>query len=83
MMTNLHFIETIIEYYKDSRDLTVDKGDFNIWRGVSHSVSSKSEDLFAKYVATNLNNSKLEFIVDKSFLKKPVIFDNKNLIRML
>ena len=67
MMTNLDFIKSIIKYYEASRELTVNKSEFNIWRGVSHSISSKAEDLFALFVAERLNNRELEFIVDKTF----------------
>jgi len=66
-MTSKEFINEIIEYYVSSRELTVDKGAFNIWRGVSHSISSQSEDLFAKMIANELNDRNLEFIVDKTF----------------
>jgi hypothetical protein len=61
------FINQIIDYYQESRKLTVETQGFNIWRGVSHSISSLSEDLFALMVAQEINDKSLEFIVDKTF----------------
>ncbi len=43
---------------------------YEIWRGVNHSISSKSEDLFALFIAIRLNDSTLEFIVDKTMTYK-------------
>lgn len=71
-MTSNKFIDEIISYYIKSRELTVDKGVFNIWRGVSHSISSPAEDLFAQMIANELNNTSLEFIVDKTFSMRAV-----------
>lgn len=69
-MTSQDFITSIIKLYEHSRLLTVQKGNHNIWRGVSHSISSQSEDLFALMVAEELGNPSLEFIVDKTFTLK-------------
>mgnify|MGYP001026011637 FL=1 len=69
-MTNQDFISTICSFYKESRKLMVDAGDYKIWRGVSHSISSQSEDLFALFIAKKLNDSSLEFIVDKTMTYK-------------
>ena len=69
-MTNQDFISNICGFYKESRKLMVDAGDYNIWRGVSHSISSQSEDLFALFIAKKLNDSSLEFIVDKTMTYK-------------
>ena len=69
-MTNKDFISTICGFYKESRRLMVDSGDYNIWRGVSHSISSQSEDLFALFIAKKLNDSSFEFIVDKTMTYK-------------
>ncbi|MEP1304462.1 MAG: hypothetical protein ABJK11_14840 [Balneola sp.] len=66
-MTSQEFINTICEYYLESRELSIDRKVHNIWRGVSHSISSKAEDLFALYIAENLNDNSLEYIVDKTF----------------
>jgi hypothetical protein len=66
-MTNEEFIETVITYYHESREITIEAGAFNIWRGVSHSISSKTEDLLALFIAERLNDESLEFIVDKTF----------------
>ena len=69
-MTNQDFISTICNFYKESRKLMVDAGDYKIWRGVSHSISSQSEDLFALFIAKKLNDSSFEFIVDKTMTYK-------------
>lgn len=69
-MTNSKLIEHIIEYYRESQRLTINRENFNIWRGVSHSISSKTEDLFALFVAERLNVENLEFIVDKTMSYK-------------
>lgn len=69
-MTDKEFISTICSYYKESRKLMVGANGHNIWRGVSHSISSQSEDLFALFVAEKLDDSSLEFIVDKTMTYK-------------
>lgn len=69
-MTDQAFISTICAYYIESRKLIVETNGYNIWRGVSHSISSQSEDLFALFVAEKLNDSTLEFIVDKTMTYK-------------
>lgn len=69
-MTQQEFINTIINYYRISRNLTIVPGNHNIWRGVSHSISSKTEDLFALLIASNLFDNSLEFIVDKTMSYK-------------
>jgi hypothetical protein len=66
-MDGKKFINEIVSYYNQSRKLTIDTNGFNIWRGVSHSISSLSEDLFALMIANELNDKSLEFIVDKTF----------------
>lgn len=66
-MTNEEFIDQIVAYYQESRKLSINPGKHNIWRGVSHSISSQAEDLFAFFVAEKLNDPSLEFIVDKHF----------------
>lgn len=66
-MINQKFINTICEYYVESRKLNIDPKGHNIWRGVSHPISSKAEDLFALFIAENLKDDSLEFIVDKTF----------------
>tara|TARA_B110001469_G_C9516732_1_gene257322 strand:+ start:162 stop:821 length:660 start_codon:yes stop_codon:yes gene_type:complete len=71
------FINEIVNYYKQSRKLTVDTNDFNIWRGVSHSISSLSEDLFALMIALELNDKGLEFVVDKTFTLR--MFDGQTI----
>ncbi|MFT6443226.1 MAG: hypothetical protein ACI8Q1_002591 [Parvicella sp.] len=65
-MTGQEFIGTISKSYLVSRKLTVNTNGYSIWRGVSHSISSQSEDLFALFIAEKLNDSSLEFIVDQT-----------------
>ena len=65
-MTNREFINTIIDYYVESRELTCNFEKYNIWRGVNHSVSSKAEDLFALFIAKKIDRLDIELIVDKT-----------------
>jgi len=69
-MNNKKFISQICDYYKESKELKIPNNKYNIWRGVNHSISSKSEDLFALFIAIRLNDSTLEFIVDKTMTCK-------------
>ena len=69
-MTNQDFISQICKFYKKSRELMIEPNGYNIWRGVSHSISSQSEDLFAFFIAEKLNDPSLEFIVDKTISYK-------------
>ena len=69
-MNNQEFISHICNYYKESRELKIPDNPYEIWRGVNHSISSKSEDLFALFIAKRLNDSTLEFIVDKTITCK-------------
>ena len=66
-MTDHEFIDIICDFYLESRELAVDPNEHHIWRGVSHSISSKAEDLFALFVAERLMDDSLEYIVDKTF----------------
>lgn len=66
-MTKEEFIYEILAYYRESRKIIVDPGEYNIWRGVRHSISSKAEDLFSLFVAKELKDKSLEFIVDKTW----------------
>jgi hypothetical protein len=65
-MTNREFVDTIIDYYTVSRNLSIKIEGYNVWRGVSHSISSNAEDLFAKLMIEKINDKDLEFIVDKT-----------------
>ena len=69
-MNNQEFVSEICKYYKESRELKIPDNPYEIWRGVNHSISSKSEDLFALFIAIRLNDSTLEFIVDKTMTCK-------------
>ncbi|MBF8963899.1 hypothetical protein I0P70_11625 [Pontibacter sp. FD36] len=64
-MNNTDFINRIAEVYVDARALAY--GDFQsqIKRGKSHSISGKAEDLFALFLAKNLNDQSLKYFVDK------------------
>lgn len=64
-MTNQEFIFKIIEEYKDARKLKFGNAGFNIKRGMSHSISGISEDLFSVFIAEKLNDKSLELYVDK------------------
>ena len=66
-MSPKDFIDKIVVYYHDSRSLIINKGSHNIWRGVSHCISSKVEDLFSLFIADNIKNQSLEYVVDKTF----------------
>ncbi|WP_367391686.1 hypothetical protein [Lewinella sp. LCG006] len=65
-MTNRQFIDAIIEMYQGAKKLNFDHQPYTIWRGVSRSVSGLAEDLFALFVARELNDDSLEFIIDKT-----------------
>ena len=69
-MTSEDFIAKICKLYKVSRTLSISAETYNIWRGVNHSISSQSEDLLALFIATNLEDNTLEFIVDKTMTCK-------------
>lgn len=69
-MTNSDFIEKVIKDYSDASKISINVGKYKIWRGVSHSISSKAEDLFALFVAERLDVERLEFIVDKTMCMK-------------
>lgn len=69
-MSNEQFIKEIISYYNANRSYSLDPKGYHIWRGVNHSISSKTEDLFARFVAKRLDRKDLEFIVDKTMSYK-------------
>jgi len=64
-MTGKEFIAQIRETYVDARKLIHGNGGYNIWRGMSHSNSGNTEDLFAKFIAENIGDHSLTFLVDK------------------
>lgn len=70
-MSNEEFIDHVIQYYEESRFLSCDNMNGQIVRGKSHSISSKSEDLFAHWLAKTIHNEELLFFVDK-----PISFEN-------
>lgn len=65
-MTNEEFINIVIEYYEKARSLTYKNFNNQLIRGRSHSVSGKSEDLFAYWLADKLNDQNLKYYIDKS-----------------
>lgn len=64
-MTEKELINSIIEKAKDARNLIEGNDDFNIKRGMAHSISGYCEDAFALYIARKLQNPELNFFVDK------------------
>ncbi|WBM75335.1 hypothetical protein [Saprospira grandis] len=65
-MTNQEFIDKIIAEYKKARNLIHTDGGYRITRGLSHSISGSAEDLFALFIAQQLDDESLHFIVDKT-----------------
>jgi hypothetical protein len=47
-MTDTVFIDTIVHFYLEARYSTIPRP--NIRRGMSHKISSNTEDLFATYI---------------------------------
>ncbi|MFC2110877.1 hypothetical protein ACFLQ5_00340 [Bacteroidota bacterium] len=70
-MTNETFIDKVIEYYDEARHLTFANYKNQIIRGKSHTISGKSEDLFAYWLAEKLDINNIQYWVDK-----PISFHN-------
>jgi hypothetical protein len=64
-MTEVQFFEKVHQKYKDSNHLLEGDGGYRIKRGMAHVMSGYLEDLFALYVAQNVNRKDLEYFVDK------------------
>lgn len=64
-MTEEYLINKIITQAKQARKLIEGNDDFNIKRGMAHSISGYCEDAFALYIARKLQNSDLLYFVDK------------------
>ncbi len=62
-MTNQNFIDNIVKLYSEARYSKFPEG--KIHRGRSHSISSSTEDLFAKYLVGKVS-------VDKIFVDQPI-----------
>ena len=64
-MTEQEFFALIEEQQKKSHDLLVDKGDYNIVRGMAHVAAGFVEDLFAVYMANKIGDKRIHYLVDK------------------
>lgn len=64
-MKKEEFIEKIQTHRKKSEELIEGDGGYIIKRGMAHVISGYVEDLFALYIAKNIGNKSLEFLVDK------------------
>jgi hypothetical protein len=64
-MTEQEFKDKVDEAYNKAHDLYYGNGDFDIRRGMGHSMSGHVEDLFAVYMAEKFNNPELKFWVIK------------------
>lgn len=66
-MTEVEFFDKIHHKYREANDLIEGDGNFNIKRGMAHTMSGYLEDLFALYLAKKINRTDLLFYVDKVF----------------
>ena len=64
-MTQQDFIDKVNEQYHKAHLLLEEKGEFDIHRGTAHPVSGYMEDVFAIYMAHRIDDSSLQFLVDK------------------
>lgn len=64
-MTGQEFIDKVIDHKDKANNLIEGDGGFNIKRGMAHTISGYVEDLFALYMATNVNCNQNEYLVDK------------------
>jgi hypothetical protein len=64
-MTEQEFKDKVDQAYNKAHDLYYGNGNFDIRRGMGHSMSGHVEDLFAVYMAEKFNNPELKFWVDK------------------
>lgn len=64
-MTQEEFVEKIHLYTRNAKRLIEGDGGYNIKRGMAHVTSGYVEDLFALYLATKINRSDLQYLVDK------------------
>lgn len=65
-MTEIDFFDKIMNRFHLAAELMEGNGGYDISRGMSHSVSGYTEDLFALFIAERLNNKKNKYLVDKS-----------------
>jgi hypothetical protein len=71
-MTNEAFIDQVIDYYEDARHLTCDDSDGRIIRGKNHSISGKTEDLFAFWLSQNVKPITTNLLRSKNNRKKSI-----------
>jgi hypothetical protein len=64
-MDKEEFIEKIQAHRKRCEGLMEGDGGYKIRRGMAHVISGYVEDLFALFIAKNLNQNDLEYYVDK------------------
>jgi hypothetical protein len=64
-MTNKEFIKKLDNHRNNTHQLIEGDGDFNIKRGMGHTMSGYVEDLFALFIAQKINSKKKQFLVDK------------------
>jgi len=64
-MKKEEFIKKIKAHGEKSHDLMEGNGGYKIKRGMAHVISGYVEDLFALFIAKNLDDMELEYYVDK------------------
>lgn len=64
-MTEQEFINKIFEHSHKAKNLMADPGEYNIQRGMAHSISGYVEDLFAVYIANRIGRKDYQYLVDK------------------
>jgi hypothetical protein len=64
-MDKVEFIEKIQTHRKRCEGLMEGDGGYKIRRGMAHVISGYVEDLFALFIAKNLNQNDFEYYVDK------------------
>lgn len=65
-MTGQEFINKIREHYLNSRELIHNNSEYKIKRGLSHSISGATEDLFGVFIAEHFKDKDIELWVDKN-----------------
>lgn len=66
-MDEKEFFQKIFNYEREAKELKVGCDQYNIKRGIAHSISGFIEDLFAVYVANRIQRKDYEYWVDKAF----------------
>lgn len=64
-MTEIEFLDKIWKHQAKCKQLSEGDGGYNIRRGQAKVSSGYIEDVFALYLASRINNHKLEFLIDK------------------